>query len=161
MQPRSSSAIKNWYISEDGDDTDIDFGKINDEDEWEDVGGARSFKGHLGGMEFGFNSYGTDHFSSTLPAGADFLNLNSAKSSSFNFIFPGLNIGFSKHIGIVTAIGLNWNNYRFDGNLSVETDDNGIVTPVYYTNDIEKSKLATLYAMVPVIFEAPDTCLTW
>jgi hypothetical protein len=144
---------KELVISEDGDDTDIDFGKINDEDEWEDVGGARNFKGHLGGMEFGFNSFGKDYFSTTLPAGYDFLNLNSTKSSSFNFIFPGLNIGFSKHFGIVTAIGLNWNNYRFDGNNSITTDDNGNIIEISYANDLNKSKLTTLYAMVPVIFE--------
>lgn len=146
---------KELVITEDGDDTDIDFGKISDEygDDWEDVGGARSFKGHLGGMEFGFNSYGKDYFSSTLPAGAEYMDLNSAKSSSFNFIFPGLNIGFSKHFGMVAAIGLNWNNYRFDGNNSVTTDDNGNILELAYANDLNKSKLATLYAMVPVIFE--------
>jgi hypothetical protein len=146
---------KELKIKDEGDDTDIDFGKVaeDDEDEWEDVGGARNFKGHLGGFEFGFNSYGNDFFSTTVPSD---WNLNSTKSSSFNIIFPGLNIGFSKHFGIVTSVGLNYNNYRFDGNLTILKDASGniVISPAPIGREYEKSKLAIVYAMVPVVLEA-------
>jgi len=113
------------------------------------------FEGHLGGVEFGYNNYSTDPWGSNSIPIESYLDLNTAKSTSFNLILPPVNLGLSRHFGLVTALGINFNNYRFDGNNSVAVDDGGIITPVYPADgiDYEKSKLATVYAILPVMVE--------
>jgi len=115
----------------------------------------RSFDGHLGGIEIGYNNFSTDRWGRNDIPVEGYFDLNTANSTCFNIIMPPVNLGFSRHFGIVTGLGFNFNNYRFDGNNSVAVDDGGIITPVYPTNGInyEKSKLATVYAILPVMFE--------
>ena len=136
---------------------EVDTGLLPEMDE-DDVMPGRSgryFDGHLGGLEFGFNGYSTGRWiSNDLPL-EGWLDLHTAKSSSFNIIMPAVNLGLSRHFGIVAALGINYNNYRFDGNNSVAVDDGGILTPVYPAGDInyEKSKLTTVYGILPVMLE--------
>lgn len=113
------------------------------------------FQGHLGGLEFGFNSLLTDYWTTSLKPEDNYFDLNTAKSGNFNFIFPSVNIGFSRHFGISTAVGINLNKYRFDGNNSIVKDENGVIGPYYPDEGItySKSKLVTTYAILPVILE--------
>ncbi len=145
---------KKVTITDDEEDFELDLDEDNDDnEEWVNVGGRRNFKGHLGGFEFGFNSYGNEKFGTTIDNNS--WDLNTAKSSSFNMIMPSINLGFGKHIGIVTAIGFNFSNYRFDNNVIVEKDATGITVARTETlRDYEKSKLATIYATLPIILEA-------
>ena len=145
---------KGLRINDDGDETEI---KVeNYAENHNNTRGSRNFRGHLGGIEMGYNSYLTGFWSTVLDPEDQYFNLNSAKSSCFNIIFPNVSLGFGRRIGIVTAVGLNYNNYRFDGNNSIATDGEGVVTPVYPPLGVsfEKSKLATVYAVLPVILEA-------
>lgn len=34
---------------------------------------------------------------------------------------PPVSLGFTRHFGLVTALGINFNNYRFDGNNSIRS----------------------------------------
>jgi hypothetical protein len=115
----------------------------------------RRFEGHLGGPEFGFNSFSTGKWLNNDAPLEGYLDLNTAKSTSFNFVFPPVNIGFARHFGIVTALGINFNNYRFDGNNTIVVDGEGNITPAYPAEPIEyeKSKLATVYGVIPVMLE--------
>ncbi|MEZ4996239.1 MAG: outer membrane beta-barrel protein [Bacteroidales bacterium] len=115
----------------------------------------RRFQGHLGGPEFGFNGYSTGKWLNNDSPLEGYLDLNTAKSTSFNFVFPPVNIGFARHFGIVTALGINFNNYRFDGNNTIVVDGEGNITPAYPAEPIEyeKSKLATVYGFIPVMLE--------
>jgi hypothetical protein len=91
----------------------------------------------------------------TLPEEISYMTLNASNSNCFNLNFSQLNIGFSRHIGLVTGIGLNWNNYRFEGmnSITVDTDDNlGELVPDN-TVPVKKSKFNTLYLNVPLMFE--------
>lgn len=114
-----------------------------------------SFSGHLGGFELGLNSYMNDFRSTSLEPGDNYLDLNSSKSIAFNIISPSVSLGITKRIGFAASLGLNFNNYRFSGNNSVSVDEGGLLMPVYppLTVNYEKSKLATLYAVLPVILE--------
>jgi hypothetical protein len=114
------------------------------------------FKGHIGGFELGFNSLLTDFWSTTLKPEDSYFNLNSAKSYTWNFSLPCLSIGFTRHFGIATTLGINFNKYRFDGNNSIAKDENGVIGPYYPDAGItySKSKLVTTYATLPVILEA-------
>lgn len=113
------------------------------------------FRGHLGGFELGLNSYGEGYWGTSLEPGGGYLDLNSSKSMAFNIISPGVSLGITKRFGFVASLGLNFNNYRFSGNNSVSVDEEGILMPVYPPLSVhyEKSKLATLYAVLPVILE--------
>lgn len=115
----------------------------------------RGFNGHLGGFELGLNSYLTDFWSTSLEPEDSYLDLNSSKSMAFNIISPSVSLGITKRFGFVASLGLNFNNYRFGGNNSVSVDEGGILVPVYppLSVNYEKSKLTTLYAILPVILE--------
>jgi hypothetical protein len=117
---------------------------------------GKRFQGHLGGIEFGFNGYLTDFWSTSLKTEDYYLDLNTTKSNNFNLIFPGVNIGITRHLGFVTALGLNFNNYRFDGNNSITKNANGVIEPFYPEAGISysRSKLATTYGTLPVLLEA-------
>lgn len=113
------------------------------------------FKGHLFGIEFGFNGFLSDFWTTSLPPADSYMDLNTGKSTYWNFNFPSLSLGISRHFGIVTGIGINFNYYRFDGNNSITKDDNGVIGPLYPEPGItySKSKLYTTYASLPFILE--------
>jgi len=144
---------KSLRIIEDGNDTEIRLEKY-EEPEYADHHG-RAFKGHLGGIEFAFNNYSTDTWGRNDEPLEDWLDLNTTKSSSFNIVTPPVSLGFSRHFGLVTAIGINFNNYFFDNNNTIIVDESGNVAPGYPAEGItyEKSKLATVYGILPVMLE--------
>jgi hypothetical protein len=140
-----------------GSEFNFDMYSRNNEKDQEDPMGARPhkagrFRGHWAGIEFGFNNYATSLNNFDMPDDINYMTLHSGKSSNFNFNFSQLSLGFARHIGIVTGLGLNWNNYRFDGKFSIQKGDNGQIEP-YGTSDIEKSKLTTLFLNLPVMLE--------
>jgi hypothetical protein len=162
---------KIFSVQEDGDETIIKFGRkeyrIVEENDgvaiFRSSGDGHSyhrhkqdrFRGHLGGLELGFNSFLTDFWSTTLEPEDIYFDLNTAKSYYFNFMLPSLNIGFTRYFGLTTSIGINFNKYRFDGNNSINKDENGIIGPQYPEEGItySKSKLATTYATLPLMLE--------
>jgi len=113
------------------------------------------FKGHLGGLEIGFNGFLTDFFEISLAPEDSYFDLNTAKSYNWNAVCPAVNIGFTRHFGITTAVGISFNKYRFDGNNSIIKDDDGVVGPLYPGGDIvyTKSKLYSTYATLPIMLE--------
>jgi hypothetical protein len=113
------------------------------------------FRGHLGGLELGFNNFLTANWSNSLEPEDSYFDLNTAKSYYWNFLLPCVNIGFTRHFGIAATLGININKYRFDGNNSIVKDENGVVGPYYPPSDINysKSKLVTTYASLPVLLE--------
>lgn len=138
----------------------FNFEKFKDNDEWDqddnenDRAKSRNrFKGHWSGIEFGFNNYMTSEKSTVLPDDIDYMSLHSSKSSNFNINFAQLSLGLSRHIGLVTGLGLNWNNYRFDGNNNILKGTNGIIEELDPGVMLEKSKLATIYLNLPLLLE--------
>lgn len=126
----------------------------DDDDDYNRHSGARSFRGHLAGIEAGFNNY--NHITSmALPDAISYMSLNTSSSNCFNITFSQLSLGFSRHIGIVTGAGLNWNNYRFEGMNTITIDDNGRVAGLVpdRPSPLKKSKFSTLYLNIPVLLE--------
>lgn len=142
-------------INEEGDDTEITFGKEDNDEEFSEEKPSKSFEGHLGGPEFGYNSYSTGKWLKNETPMEGYLDLNTAKSSSFNIVLPPVSLGITRHFGLVTALGINFNNYRFDGNNTIMVDGEGVITPSYPAEPImyDKSKLATVYGILPVMLE--------
>jgi hypothetical protein len=114
------------------------------------------FKGHLGGLELGFDGYLSDFWSTSLEPEDYYLALNTAKSYYWSFLLPCVNIGFTRHFGIASTLGIEFNKYRFDGNNSIVKDEYGVIGPSYPDEGIvySKSKLVTTYATLPLILEA-------
>lgn len=136
------------------------FRKYSDKNDWnedeEDNGHFRRrnrFRGHWSGIEFGFNNYVNSDRSLVLPDDIDYMTLHSGKSSNFNLNFTQLSLGLGRHIGFVTGLGLNWNNYRFDGNNNIVKGNNGIIEELVPDSNLEKSKLTTLFLTLPFMFE--------
>jgi hypothetical protein len=111
------------------------------------------FRGHWSGIEFGFNNYVTSKNSLVLPSDIDYMTLHSGKSSNFNINFSQLSLGLTRHIGFVTGLGLNWNNYRFDGNNNIIKGTDGIIEELVPSSNLQKSKLATLFLTLPFMLE--------
>ncbi len=112
-----------------------------------------AFTGHLGGVEVGYNNYTSGQWMESDMPVEQWLNLNTGRSLACNIVTPPVSVGITRHFGLVTALGLNINNYRFDGNNSVTIDNNGVLTPLYTPLNVEKSKLTTVYGYIPVILE--------
>ena len=73
-----------------------------------------SFKGHWAGVEFGINGYMDKNQSITMIDDMSFLDLKQARSWNFNVNFMQYSIGFgTSKIGLVTGLGLEFNNYHF------------------------------------------------
>lgn len=129
--------------------------RFRDRDERErSYGGARSFRGHLTGIEFGLSNYRYNS-SMTLPDDISYMNLNTSCSNAFNITFSQLNMGFSRNIGIVTGIGLNWDNYRFEYRNNITVGPDGFITEYIPVNPVpvKRSKFSVLYLNVPALLE--------
>lgn len=148
------------YENNDEEDTERAGGNFNrrDHSSWDENEDDRPvkrnrFRGHWAGIELGLNNYATSTNSMVLPDDIDYMTLHSGKSTNFNINFTQLSIGLSRHIGFVTGLGLNWNNYRFDGNNNIIKGANGVIAELDPGANLKKSKLATLYLTLPVMFE--------
>lgn len=140
----------------------IEFNKIaNDEFPWQDENRSEArernrnrFRGHWSGIEFGFNNYNHAR-EAVLPDAISYMKLNSAKSNSFNLNFSQVSLGITRHFGIVTGLGLNWNNYVFanENNIEVGPDDYIIELIPPASTSMKKSKFTTLYLNVPAMVE--------
>jgi hypothetical protein len=125
-----------------------------DEDKENEHARRRSrFRGHWSGIELGFNNYTTSKENLSMPADIDYMTLHSGKSTNFNLNFTQLSLGLGRHIGFVTGLGLNWNNYRFDGNNNIIKGADGIIEELDPGLKLEKSKLATLFLTLPFMLE--------
>lgn len=138
--------------NEDGTSIDIiDLDEIEDE---KDFNYKRKFKGHWRGFELGLNNYFTDDFSTSLPPLYEFMDLNTGKSLNVNINFLQYSIGLvSNNIGLVTGLGMDINNYRFDKDNSIIENDNGEIVEYDYDFPLEKSKLVTTYLTAPLLME--------
>ncbi|HCI55954.1 MAG TPA: hypothetical protein PK910_04825, partial [Bacteroidales bacterium] len=89
---------------------------------------TKKFKGHLSGIELGFNGLLSEDNSFSMPSDIDYMNLHTGKSICFNISPLQESFGFTRHFGLVTGMGLNWNNYRFDGNNNIVKGADGTIS---------------------------------
>lgn len=112
------------------------------------------FDGHWEGLEFGFNSFAKTDYSMYNANDHDFMSLNQGKSLEFNFNFYELNIGLCKnYVGLVSGMGLSFNNYRFDNPYTIEKGLTRTEPVPLDPNNLAKTKLAMSYLNVPLLLE--------
>jgi hypothetical protein len=114
------------------------------------------FNGHWAGFELGVNGLLNKDMALANPAGYEFLDQNYAKSIavSINFFEQNVNL-ISQHLGLVTGMGITWNNYRFSNDntkLTHEGEFDGFFD-TDATKNYEKSKLVVSYLRVPLMLE--------
>jgi hypothetical protein len=114
---------------------------------------SHRFHGHWSALEVGLNNYTTSINDMSLPGDIDYMALHSGKSLNFNLNFTQLSIGLCRWMGFVTGLGVDWNNYRFDGNNNIAKDLNGQIVMLDPNGILKKSKFSTIYATAPLLFE--------
>lgn len=121
-----------------------------------------SFEGHLSGFYLGINGYLDADNKDRLPQDYAFMETIPGKSIEVG-IYPWQQsirlIG--PHVGLVTAAGIKFNNYRFDFDRITEVPEESRIWFPDILEDarISKSKLTTLQLTVPLAFEIqlPDS----
>lgn len=117
---------------------------------------SRRFRAHWSGIEIGLNNYLSGDYSFTLPAEDNFMDINSGISYNFNINFAQLGLRLSNNIGLVAGLGLEFNNYYFDGNNNIMKDDNGVIIeydPGAEGITLKKSKFSTTFITAPLMLE--------
>lgn len=115
----------------------------------------RKFNGHWAGFELGFNGLLTSDFSLTPPKEHSYLDLRMEKSINVNLNFFEQNIPLNKarNVGLVSGLGLSWNNYRFGNNVYITPDSASLKGYTMEGVSVRKSKITNLYLTVPLLFE--------
>jgi len=154
---------KGISIVDNGDGTSVKVEKIDyDDDDMQNDDFFKSkskFKGHWAGFEFGFNNFVDNNFSFSRQGENSFMDLNTGRSWNVNINFMQYSIGFgTDKIGLVTGMGLEFNDYHFDNNINIIKDPvTGVtVADQYYNNNdihLDKTKLTTTYVTVPLLLE--------
>lgn len=143
----------------DGDSTKVSVGNhslVVDEDgnvKWE-KNRKHKFNGHWGGVDLGINGYVNEDFVTEVPDAYSFLDLKYEKSADVNINVYEQNINLvNNKLGLVTGIGLRWNNYRFEDNVVLYPDSILIYGKPDDSRDYQKSKLVVNYVTVPLLLE--------
>ncbi len=144
----------------DGDTVTVRIGghqlKVNDDGnvQWERVDEPR-FNGHWGGVELGINGYVTPDFNTGWGKENDYLNLIYEKSIAVNLNLWEQNIPFNKQrtVGMLTGLGMSWNNYFFSNKTKLVNGTSGIEGYYIEGVSVRKTKLTNMYITVPVLFE--------
>ncbi|MFZ5939660.1 MAG: hypothetical protein ACOYXB_03720 [Bacteroidota bacterium] len=127
-----------------------------DNDEGDAKKDRKKFKPHYAGFDLGLNGYLSPGYEMALPAGSEYMNLNTGLSWNFNWNFIDYGFGFgTDKVGLVTGLGLEWTNYVFDGQNSIAKDVNGVIGNYIPDNAdaITKSKLGMFYLKAPLFLE--------
>lgn len=147
---------KGMSIVEGEDGYTVDIIEMDEDDEEIDEKSRESdkkkkFKPNYAGLELGMNNFLNPD--NSLHTGT-FMNLNTTKSwnVNLNFLEYGIGLGTS-YAGLVTGMGIEWSNYIFDANNSIEEIDGEIYNIPASLPGITKSKLAMTYLTSPLLLE--------
>lgn len=112
------------------------------------------FKVYWSGIGLGVNGYLNSSNETTVPAGYDFLDLDYRKSINVSVNFWEHNFRLWKnHINIVTGLGFDFANYRFDNNYVLQPELD-FINGVYDSAIVyQKNKLATTFLNVPLLLQ--------
>ncbi len=172
-ETRSGTNVKTW---ESGDTTTVNVGNLTveviDGDSTKVTVGSRTmivdndgnvkwhrnykqkFNGHWAGFDLGVNGYVDKDWNIDVPAEYDYLTLKYEKSIDVNINIYEQNFNLARQkFGMLTGIGLRWNNYRFSNNVVLSGDSSTIYG--YYDNSRNwaNSKLVVNYPTLPLLFE--------
>ncbi len=115
---------------------------------------GRDFKGHWAGFEFGLNNYVDKDFSLNRTLENEFMDINSGRSWNVNLNFAQYSVGFgTDRVGIITGMGIEWNNYHFNDTNSIQKM-NGEIVAKPIPDNTTKNRLQATYLTIPLLIEA-------
>lgn len=120
---------------------------------WENKKDNNRFKGHWAGVEMGLNNYLTNDMS-TIPD-ESYMEINTGKSWNFNINFAQVSLPiYRDRIGLVSGLGIEWNNYHFKNNNTIEVDpSSNVIVEKPIDAALKKNRLQTTYLTVPLLLE--------
>lgn len=145
-------------IVEKGANTSVeidDYNKIENQEEKNEPASSPKFKGHWAGVELGLNNFMDINNSLSRSGASDFMDLNTGKSINLNLNFLQYSLGLgTSRIGLLTGMGFEFSNYRFDGDNSIQKNSiNRNIESKPFDTNLAKSKLTTTYLTVPLLLE--------
>lgn len=116
------------------------------------------FDGHWGGFDIGVNGLVDEDYKRDMPAEYNYLTLNMNKSVNVNINVYEQNFNlWANHFGMITGLGLEYTNYRFNDTINLVKGENGIERKMWDEGQEQpayiKSKLVVNYLKVPLLFE--------
>lgn len=113
------------------------------------------FNGHWAGFDIGLNGYVNPDFNMNFPKEYEYMDLRMEKSIAVNLNFFEQNIPLAKNQkwGMLTGLGLGFNDYRFMRPTRLSMDSSVLVGYIDQDINIRKSKLSAMYLTLPVLFE--------
>lgn len=114
----------------------------------------KKFKGHYEGIQFGLNGLMNSNYELTRSTENAYMDLNTGKSWFFNISLGQFEYALiKKRLGIVSGLGINWNNYHFDGNNNIQKVNGIVESKAYADTSLKKSKLGMAFLSAPVLIE--------
>lgn len=113
------------------------------------------FDGHWGGFDLSFNGYVNKDMNMNFSKADSYLDLDIPKSIGvhLNIYEQNIQLNPSGTLGLITGLGIEWHNYRFEGNVRLVPDSSVLKGYFYKGVTLEKSKLTVSYLTLPVLFE--------
>jgi hypothetical protein len=137
-------------IVEKNDKSDIHIGKVKDHRNRN----LNRFRGHWAGFEWGLNNLLDKDLTLSREGDAAFMDLNTNRSWCINLNFAQYSLGLgTSHLGLLTGIGLQYNNYYFDNANSLAEVDDYIVPVPLDESSLIRSKLTTSFLRIPLVLE--------
>ncbi|MBP7508982.1 MAG: hypothetical protein KA807_14310 [Prolixibacteraceae bacterium] len=152
-------------ITTDEDKTHIDVERIDEfESRWErkereqydrkHYGSRKRFDGHWMGIDFGGNQLLNTNYSLYPEGTVSFMETSPEKSFEVNINLFEYSFGFSSYFGLVTGLGVNFNDYKFKNRATIIKDENGVIQPSPLPEgDFRLSKLSTVFITAPLLVE--------
>ncbi|NWJ49343.1 MAG: DUF2807 domain-containing protein [Bacteroidetes bacterium] len=113
-----------------------------------------SFHGHWAGFYIGINGFLTPDGKLDPPVPYDNMSLRLGKSTNVQLNLFEQNFKITENAGLVTGLGIEWRNYRFDKNNLVLKDNTSTFETVLMTDaSYKKSKLLVTYLNIPLLLE--------
>lgn len=148
---------RNFKVIEGDNGTYVKYEKEDKSKKW-----SRSFNAHWAGLEVGMNMFENSDYSiyhsTEYEQYGDVFDLRSGKSLSWNLNF--MEFAFKnakKTFGLVTGMGISFNDYAFDLPVTMEKENGyGMTIPVNIQQEnksVKKSKLHVNYLTVPLLLE--------
>ncbi len=149
---------RTFKVIEGNNGTYVKYEKEDKSNKWR----SGRFNPHWAGLEVGMNMFYNSDYSiyqgTEYEEFGDVFELRSGKSLSWNINF--LEFAFKnkqKTFGLVTGMGISFNDYAFDLPVTIEKEDGyGMIIPVSVlaeNRSVRKSKLHVCYLTAPLMFE--------
>ena len=115
----------------------------------------QKFNGHWAGFDIGLNGYVNGDYNMNFPKEYEYLDLRMEKSIAIGINFFEQNIRLAKNQkwGMLTGLGLGFNDYRFLRPTRLSMDSSTLQGYLHEDISIRKSKLSVMYLTLPLLFE--------